>query len=150
MFALTSRSDLYNHSINDYNVNLHAFGQQILRLPKHDQKLRKLGLECFFMSRDAYERLLRRLVLNSTKRIRWLTATATGASTVPEEPSILDRVSVRLPDGTKQDIPASLVIGKHRARYQMRSECATKELLSVRRLLRRYASWPEVDSADFF
>ena len=64
-----------------------------------------------FVSRDAYERILRRLVLSSSDRIQWITGTATGVRVASIDPSKLESVTVRLTDNTEEEIPAALVIG---------------------------------------
>lgn len=89
-------------------MNAYVFGRQVLRLSSLESSPR-----CFWLSREAYERILRRLVLGSSRRIRWLTGTAVGVHTSPNDLSVLSAVTVRLPDGTKQDVPASLVIGDY-------------------------------------
>lgn len=87
-------------------MNAYVFGREVLRLSSL-----KSAPKCFWLSREAYERLLRRLVLGSSKRIRWLTGTVTGVSASPTDLSVLSAVSVRSSDSTVEEIPASLVIG---------------------------------------
>ena len=67
--------------------------------------------QCFFMSRELYERLLRRLVLGYSDRIRTKAATVTALNTAPGDPMTISSVTTRLADGTTEEIPASLVIG---------------------------------------
>lgn len=88
-------------------MNAHVFGRKILRL----SSLEISPPQCFWLSREAYERILRRLVLRSSGRIRWLTGTVVGVQPSPKDLSILSAVTVRLPDGTMQDTPAILVAG---------------------------------------
>ncbi|KAI5119728.1 hypothetical protein M0805_008658 [Coniferiporia weirii] len=68
----------------------------------------------FFITRESYERLLRRLVMGSSKRIRWVVGTAVGvqakASREGSEHDILESVQVRQPDGTEVHIRATLVV----------------------------------------
>ena len=79
-------------------------------LPKEEFSDGKVP-ECFFMSREMFERLLRRLVLGYSKRIRTKIATATGINTVPGSPMTITSVTVRAADGVEETIPATLVIG---------------------------------------
>lgn len=102
--------------IQEYEVNAYAFGRKFLRIPKND-RTNVENPQCFWLSRDAYERLLRRLVLDSSKRIRWMVGTAINVRTNPKDSSILSAVAVRLPDGTEQDVPATFVVGA--ARYPL-------------------------------
>lgn len=67
--------------------------------------------QCFWLSRDSYERILRRLVLASSDRVRWMTGTVSGLHIDPQNPSILSAVSVRSPDGSEKIVPATLVVG---------------------------------------
>lgn len=67
--------------------------------------------DCIFMSREMFERLLRRLVLGYSKRIKTKIATATGINTVPGNPMTITSVTVRAADGIEEKIPAALVIG---------------------------------------
>ena len=64
-----------------------------------------------FISRDAYERILRRLVLSFSNRIRWVTGTATSVLVAPKNPNVLESVTVRKPDNSEEVIPTTLVIG---------------------------------------
>lgn len=68
--------------------------------------------KCFFMTRELYERLLRRLVLNYSDRIRTKIGTVTALNADPNDPMTIRSVSVRLPDGDTEDIPATLVFGE--------------------------------------
>lgn len=67
-------------------------------------------LDTIYMSRENYERLLRRLVRNSSGRIRWLAGTATGLQ-VTSDHSNIGSVLVRTDGGFEKAIPAVLVIG---------------------------------------
>lgn len=89
---------------------MHSFGGHILRLPLQDYENKK-DLDVFFITRDSYERILRRLVRNSSKRIRWMTGTATGLKTVVDSSSV-ESVRVRTAEGRESEEPASLVVGK--------------------------------------
>ena len=66
---------------------------------------------CFWLSRDGYERVLRRLVLASSDRIRWVTGTVVGVKTDQKDPSKLSSVLIRSADNAEQEIQASMVIG---------------------------------------
>ena len=103
-------------SIADFEMNVHTRGRNILDMPKDfagDGRPK-----CFFMTRELYERLLRRLVCNYSKRIRWQTATVTELIVDSNDPGRLSAVKIRNPDATEQLIPASLVIGKFRTTLQ--------------------------------
>ncbi|KAI5116397.1 hypothetical protein M0805_005865 [Coniferiporia weirii] len=95
--------------IADYEMNVHAYGRPVMKLPRHEYPDGKYP-QCFFMSREMYERLLRRLVVNSSKRIRWVAGTATGVSTASGDPSTLSSVTVRTSEGVEENIAAALVI----------------------------------------
>ncbi|THH06443.1 hypothetical protein EW145_g4086 [Phellinidium pouzarii] len=92
-----------------YEVNGHAFGRPIMKIPMHEYPDGNYP-ECLFMTRELYERLLRRLVTQSSKRIRWVVGTATGINTVPGDPTTLSSVTIRTPEGNGEKIPAALVI----------------------------------------
>lgn len=68
----------------------------------------------FFFSRDAFERLLRRLVVKHSPRIQWLTGTAVSVSVAKGDVNKLSSITVRLPDGTERSIEAALVVGTSR------------------------------------
>ena len=70
----------------------------------------------FFIARESYERLLRRLVLGYSKRIRWKVATATSLRISPEDCRKVNAIKVRTPDGVECEQEAALVIGA----YEMR------------------------------
>lgn len=68
-------------------------------------------LQNFYMSRESCERMLRRLVVRDSPRIRWLSGTVKGVETVKGDVNTLSSVVVRLPDASERIIPASLVVG---------------------------------------
>lgn len=94
----------------DHETNLHTFGRKVWRISNNNHIKRETS-QCFWLSRDSYERLLRRLVLKSSNRVRWITGTVTGFDANPKDLSILSSVTLRLPDGTEQKVPSTLVIG---------------------------------------
>lgn len=69
------------------------------------------NMQCFFLSRDGYERVLRRLVLKSSDRIKWLTGTVTRFTVNPEDVSTISSVEIRGFDNRRIDVPTALVIG---------------------------------------
>ena len=69
------------------------------------------NIQCFFLSRDGYERVLRRLVLKSSDRIKWFTGTVTGFTVNPEDISTISSVEIRRSDNRRNDVPTALVIG---------------------------------------
>ena len=91
-------------------MNAHVFGRQVLKLPKTIGKDTEEAL-CLWTTRDAFERLLRRFVLGSSKRIRWMVGTATGVRLDENNPSTVTGVTVRMPDSSEKDIPAALLVG---------------------------------------
>ncbi|KAL5526452.1 hypothetical protein ACEPAF_8175 [Sanghuangporus sanghuang] len=98
-----------NAIIADYDLNCHAHGRHFMAAPSQEdtgENRRK----CFFASRELYERILRRLVLNYSDRIRAQVGTVTGLNTVSGDPMTISSVSVRLPDGNTEETPATLVI----------------------------------------
>ncbi|KAH8117861.1 hypothetical protein DFH11DRAFT_1503246 [Phellopilus nigrolimitatus] len=90
-------------------VNVHSYGKEIMKLPKDEYPDGNYP-QCFFMTREMYERVLRRLVLNSSKRIRSVVGTATGVKTIPGDPTTLSSVTVRAAEGAEENVPATLVI----------------------------------------
>lgn len=70
----------------------------------------------FFMSREAYERMLRGLVRNFSNRIQWVTGTVTGLKAAKDARQNgelrVESALVRLPNGEEQTISGSLVIGE--------------------------------------
>ena len=113
---MAPRRELTSYSIQEYNLHGVAFGREFLKPPKNENPNAK-GPECFFLSREAYECLLRRLVLGSSTRIYWVTGLATGVRLDHQDSSRLSSVTVRLPDGSEKDIKATLVIGTALAIY---------------------------------
>ncbi|KAI5117976.1 hypothetical protein M0805_004909 [Coniferiporia weirii] len=95
--------------IGDADFNIHFSGGQIMQPPKDGQRTDD-RLQNFFLSRDAYERLLRRLVMESSSRIRWLAGTVSGVNTPEEDTRSLSSVVIRLPDGSERTVPAAMVI----------------------------------------
>lgn len=96
-----------------------------------------------FMSRENYERLLRRLVRESSRRIRWLIGTATGLKTA-ENSSVIKSVLVRVRSGQEEEIDASLVIGERDA-----IELSGASHRPSRRLLRPISSGTEMAETYF-
>lgn len=84
-----------------------------MKLPRHEYADGATP-QCFFMSREAYERMLRGLVRSSSDRIKWKTGAVIGLKTTPGNATRLSGVSVRLPNGAEQDLQASLVVGEHK------------------------------------
>lgn len=87
-----------------------------MRIPTQDYENPR-DVDGIFMSRENYERLLRRLVRKSSGRIRWLTGTAIGLKTSGDS-AVIDSVIVRTANGHNEYIPASLVIGEYIALEQ--------------------------------
>ena len=63
------------------------------------------------MTREMYERLLRRLVLGYSHRIRTKHATATALNVRHDDPMTISSVTIRSPDGSMEDIPCALALG---------------------------------------
>ena len=82
-----------------------------MRLPREDY-LGGSVPQCFFMTRESYERLLRSCVRGFSSNIKWITGTATGLTMITGRVKEVDSVVVRLPSGEEQEIKASLVIGE--------------------------------------
>ena len=80
-----------------------------MKLPRDDYPDGKVP-QCFFISRESYERMLRGLVVESSDRIKWMIGTATGLKMIPGKAKI-DSVTVRLPTGEERDLKSSLVVG---------------------------------------
>lgn len=80
IFFRSSRVTQIIHSICSIlvgKVKFFTHGGFVVRPPLQQYASNLKDIENFFMSRDAYERILRGLVRTSSKRIGWLTATAT-------------------------------------------------------------------------
>lgn len=121
------------HSIAEYEVNAHAYGKHIVNLPREEFSDGRIP-KAFFMTREIYERLLRRLVLGRSKRIRWKVATATGACLAPDDCKTISSVRIRTPDGAESDVPATLIIGMSRfVRYRSSSDEVSQIALERRR-----------------
>lgn len=97
------------YRIQDYEVNTYSAGRQILRVHKEGDSTEIP--QCFWLSRDAYERLLRRLVLASSDRVHWMTGTVSRLQIDPKDSSLLSAITVRLLDGSEKIVPATFVIG---------------------------------------
>ncbi|THH04060.1 hypothetical protein EW145_g5799 [Phellinidium pouzarii] len=95
--------------IADYEMNVHMYGRHIMKLPRQEFLDGKVP-QGFFMSRESYERLLRRLVMSSSERIQWFVGTVMGNNTIPGDPMVLSSVSVCRPGGDELKVPAALVI----------------------------------------
>lgn len=101
--------------IAPYELNLHAFGGHIMKVPT---SLYPNGgvTDGFFMSREAYERMLRGLVRDFSSRVQWVTGTVTGLKATKDARQNgelrVESALVRLPNGEEQTISGSLVIGK--------------------------------------
>lgn len=67
--------------------------------------------EIFFCSREGYERLLRYLVVDSSKRIRRVAGTVTALQMDSSGKLRVKSVAVNLADGKNIEIPAALVVG---------------------------------------
>lgn len=84
-----------------------------MKLPRHEYA-HGAAPQCFFMSREGYERMLRGLVRSSSDRIKWMTGAVIGLQTTPGNATRLSSVTVRLPKGAEQDMQASLVVSAHK------------------------------------
>lgn len=125
-------------SVGSYYINLHVDGRETFRAGKNNPNAENLQVP--YISREGYERILRRLVLDSTDRIKWLTGTVVGFDVNPEDPSILSSVEVRLPD-RKTKISAALVVGwYHCALYATYYYCLHFSI----RLHRDNAGWSQI------
>lgn len=128
--------------IAPYDLNLHAFGGHIMKVPTSFYPNGGVT-DGFFMSREAYERMLRGLVRNFSNRIQWVTGTVTGLKAAKDARQNgelrVESALVRLPNGEEQTISGSLVIGEFS--FIPSSERASESLstsfayLSFRRLL---------------
>ena len=107
-----------------------------MRLPREDY-LGGSVPQCFFMTRESYERLLRSCVRGFSSNIKWITGTATGLTTIPGRVKEVDSVVVRLPSGEEQEISASLVIGKNSVLHLV----LPHPVLIVSRLFGEEPSW---------
>lgn len=129
-------------SIGPYDLNVHVAGKELLRIGKRQPKAE--NIQCFFLSRDGYERVLRRLVLKSSGRIKWLTGTVTGFSVSPEDVSAISSVEIRGSDNKRSDVPTSLVVGWYQGVYSFNDAYALTDCSGTTqigfKLLRRIAS----------
>ena len=105
-----SYNKTYLRSILAGSFNFHTHGGTLF-CPTVDQcTSNSQEIENFFMSRDAYERLLRGLVRKSSKRIKWISGTAIGVKTAPSDTSRVESVTIRTSNGI-EEIPGTLVVG---------------------------------------
>lgn len=100
--------------IVEAELNCYTWAGRVFRSSKHwypDGDAPQI----FACSRDAYERLLRSLVLNSSRRIRQVTGTVTGVKAFADDHTKIEKavVSKSDSDGVKLlEIPAALVVGE--------------------------------------
>lgn len=129
--------------IQEFEVNAYAFGRQFAKIPDDERSTEEFTTS-FWLSRDAYERVLRRLVLSSSDRIRWITGTVTGLRTDTKDISALSSVVVRIEAGNELDIPATLVVGEFAYLF------CIHELLAnfVHRLQRKVSGRSEMATAN--
>ncbi|EJD02944.1 uncharacterized protein FOMMEDRAFT_134111 [Fomitiporia mediterranea MF3/22] len=85
----------------------HLFDTKLMRPPRGADGS---CLQNLYLSRESFERLLRRLVVRCSPRIRWMVGTAKSVDTVQGDTNTLSSVTVRLPDNSEQTIPAALVV----------------------------------------
>lgn len=129
-------------SIGPYNLNCHVAGKEILRIGSRQPKAE--NIQCFFLSRDGYERLLRQLVLKSSGRIKWLTGTVTGLNVGSKDVSTISSVEIRGSDNNRNDVPTSLVVGWYQVYFGFTgaytlADCSGTTQIGFK-LLRRIAS----------
>ena len=91
------------------DVNLHCFRGRALRSP---DLIEGFPPETSFCTRETFERVLRRSVLMTCPKIRWITGSATGLQTSPEDVERISAISVRYTSSQEEIIPAALVVGE--------------------------------------
>ncbi|KAL5489740.1 hypothetical protein ACEPAI_4572 [Sanghuangporus weigelae] len=92
----------------EYNLQV-SDNPKLLHLPEvvyPDQNY----AQCFFVTRESYERILRRLVTGYSNRIRWIVGTATGIIADERDPATVTSVTVRTDSEAEMIIPSSLVV----------------------------------------
>ena len=89
---------------------LHIYGGEILKT--HPDVIGAERLDNFFTSRDSYERHLRRLVFESSSRIRTIQGTVTGLQATDSNLENIDLVTVKTLDN-ELSIPSALVVGAY-------------------------------------
>ncbi|EJD02492.1 uncharacterized protein FOMMEDRAFT_157715 [Fomitiporia mediterranea MF3/22] len=94
--------------ISDANYNLQVYGK-FIGIPRTVHPDASYS-QTFFVTRETYERLLRRLVLAYSSRIRWVVGTAIGVSPDEKDLTTLKYVTIRTEYGDEESIPASLVV----------------------------------------
>lgn len=82
-----------------------------MKLPKDDYHDGNVP-QCFFMSRESYERMLRGLVMDSQDRIKWVVGTASGLKMAQGKKVEAESVIIRSPTGEEFTLKSSLVIGE--------------------------------------
>ncbi|KLO08764.1 hypothetical protein SCHPADRAFT_931591 [Schizopora paradoxa] len=98
--------------IVEAELNCYTWAGRVFRSSKHWYPEGEAP-QIFSCSRDAYERLLRCLVMKSSSRIRQVTGTVTGVKPFADDHSKIEKVVVSKSDsdGTKLlEIPAALVV----------------------------------------
>ncbi|KLO08762.1 hypothetical protein SCHPADRAFT_944175 [Schizopora paradoxa] len=99
-----------NGRIGPMEMNVYSSAGLLYRSPKIMYPNGNVP-EMFFCSRDAYERLLRHLVVESSNRIRRMAGTAVGLKTDDMDVTSVKSVTVSPSDGSKTvDISAALVV----------------------------------------
>ncbi|PAV19108.1 hypothetical protein PNOK_0595200 [Pyrrhoderma noxium] len=97
----------FDGRVAESDHNAYVFGKKILQTPLSEDGTRP---KSWFLSREALERLLRKLVLGNSPSIRWLAGTAKGLEVSKDNLDRVTGVEVRLPDNTEKVIPATLVV----------------------------------------
>ncbi|KAL5529778.1 hypothetical protein ACEPAG_5765 [Sanghuangporus baumii] len=92
----------------EYNLQV-SDNPKLLHLPEvvyPDQNY----AQCFFVTRESYERILRRLVTGYSNRLRWVVGTVTGIIADECDPATVTSVTVRTDSEAQMIIRSSLVI----------------------------------------
>ncbi|KAH8110545.1 hypothetical protein DFH11DRAFT_1620404 [Phellopilus nigrolimitatus] len=140
------------------DFNIHLAGGRIIRNPTDDYPDGDCPRD-FFFSREAFERLLRRLVIESSPRIRWMVGTAANVRTVKDDQMTLSSVVVRMSDHTEKTIPAAMVIDctggsqgglKWLRRVGAEADKAPGSLLPLDRLRVSYSTAQQTRTYQFF
>lgn len=96
----------FDGRIGPHQYNIHYLGEKILQAPKLSDGRYPLS---FFLSREALERMVRRLFLKDRPSIRWMSGVVKGVDTAEDDLDRLTSVTVCLTDNSEITVAASLI-----------------------------------------
>lgn len=74
--------------------------------------------QAFFATRETYEKTLRQFVRRQSN-IKWVTGTVNGLNLASDDLEQVESVAIRKPDGSEENIPTALFIGKSNTHFEI-------------------------------